>query len=83
MNDYISRQAAIEELWKYAREETEDDNGISLCVIEKAIENVIEKIEKSDVVEVVRCKNCVYRPCKMMPYSSDNDYCSYGERADK
>ena len=38
--------------------------------------------DATDVVEVVRCKDCVYRPCEMMPYSYDFDFCSYGERAD-
>ena len=33
-----------------------------------------------DAVQVVRCKECAYRPCKQMPYSYDHDYCSYGER---
>lgn len=37
-------------------------------------------MEKIDAVQVVRCKECVYRPCKQMPYSYDHDYCSYGER---
>ena len=35
----------------------------------------------ADIVEVVRCADCVYRPCKMMPHSYDFDYCSFGERA--
>lgn len=35
-------------------------------------------LNKADVVEVVRCKDCVYRPCLIMPHSYDFDYCSYG-----
>lgn len=40
----------------------------------------IENAPTIDAVQVVRCKECVYRPCKQMPYSYDHDYCSYGER---
>lgn len=42
----------------------------------------IENAPTIDAVPVVRCKECVYRPCKQMPYSYDHDYCSYGERKD-
>ena len=30
--------------------------------------------------EIIRCGDCVYKPCKMMPYSYDDDFCSYAER---
>ena len=30
--------------------------------------------------EIIRCRDCVYKPCKMMPYSYDDDFCSYAER---
>ena len=52
-----------------------------------AISVHLERIEQEfddaptiDAVQVVRCKECVYRPCTQMPYSYDHDYCSYGER---
>lgn len=43
---------------------------------------LIDTEPTADVVEIVRCKDCVYRPCLIMPHSYDFDYCSYGERAD-
>ena len=50
-------------------------------------------LNKADVVEVVRCKDCVYREvkgagmahwfgCRIMEHNDDDWYCSYGERAD-
>ena len=54
----------------------------------------IKKMPTADVVEVVRCKDCKNRIfdksrnlfyCQMyygMGNVSDNNYCSYGERAD-
>lgn len=54
------------------------------------------KVKKSkDIVEVVRCKDCVKRGteyCSMYyqcncgeqhTWESDNDFCSYGERKEK
>lgn len=45
------------------------------------VEEAIDYQATADVVEVVRCKDCLYRPCLIMPHSSDFDFCSYGERA--
>lgn len=48
-------------------------------------------LNKADVVEVVRCKDCVYsaisqegnRGCQHLELEvEDDDFCSYGERAD-
>ena len=47
------------------------------------IEQIVNRLRNdpdADWVEVIRCKDCVYKPCKMMPYSNDNDFCSYGLR---
>ena len=49
---------------------------------ESSIGRWIDDAPTIDAVPVVRCKDCVYRPCKQMPYSYDHDYCSYGERKD-
>lgn len=49
--------------------------------------------EPKDLVDVVRCKDCVYREvkgagmahwfgCRIMEHNDDDWYCSYGERAD-
>ena len=43
-------------------------------------------IGKADLVEVVRCKDCIYHnvaPCPMrlsLNWTNDTDFCSYGER---
>lgn len=84
--EYIEREVAIRELLNdapeqvfYSREDAAD------C---------IRYIPAADVVEVVRCKDCVcgYKTqngqiiCKFLeigkfiPYVKPNDYCSYGER---
>ena len=56
---------------------------------EKSLDELINRICKApvaDVVEVVRCKDCIYHnvpPCPMrlsLNWTNDNDFCSYGER---
>jgi len=54
---------------------------------------ILDRIPTADVVEVVRCKDCVYwdgMGCKgrceapenglIRDYTNDDDFCSYGER---
>lgn len=89
MSDYISRQAAIDALkaqagtlrtWvePYANQRV----GILTAV------NIVEDIKPSDVVPVVRCKECKFRenddfctgrgfPCQLVP---DDGFCDKGER---
>ena len=60
---------------------------------EDAIEMVLEplnNIPSADVVEVVRCKDCIYNDggwCGAQEYGThhveDDDYCSYGERKEQ
>ena len=50
------------------------------------------EVDNNDLIEVVRCKDCIYRgrvDCAMSyscdcgeqhTWETDNDYCSYGER---
>lgn len=56
--------------------------------------NVTEQIDSADVVEVVRCKDCIHNDqCKhrvvmwvedpINTWHKDIDYCSYGERKEK
>lgn len=56
-------------------------------VVHKKIQMLISEAPSSDVVEVVRCKDCVHNMGGTCEYSEinviDNDYCSYGERKDK
>lgn len=66
-----------------------DRMAIKLCELE-------DKIEQVDVVEVVRCKDCIYckynssadkYKCDRRGYFSESvritDYCSYGERREE
>lgn len=54
------------------------------------IKSIIKEQDTADVVEVVRCKDCKYHAefsskCNKLNLTPmwPNDYCSYGERADK
>lgn len=90
MSEYIERErlkeAFIADLQKL---QTLDEHTMDLILIE------IEEAPAADVVEVVRCKDCVWRgreECAMFyrcdcgeqhTWETDNDYCSYGVRMDK
>lgn len=79
--EYIEREVALSAI----KQAFEKGEGPSLY---------IKRIPAADVVEVVRCKDCVcgYKMqngqiiCKFLelgnfiPYVKPNDYCSYGER---
>lgn len=74
MSDYIKREDAIKTLegWKISGE------------------MILATVPTADVVEVVRCKDCKYHAefsskCNKLNLTPmwPNDYCSYGERADK
>ena len=85
MTDYISRQAAIDfaiELGKQGKQ--------------AFIVDCLKQIPNADVVEVVRCKDCKYCSpnkvygCRIKSFDNEkderlyaDDYCSFGERADK
>jgi len=84
MSDYISRQAAIKTI-----EGLHDCyNGFSDCYDKACIIGVLEEVPAADVVEVVRCKDCVYyngethgcvrNPCVEPWY--ETDFCNYGGR---
>lgn len=62
------------------------------------IKNALEKLPSADVVEVVRCKDCkkyadfdihngkrlTFHFCnKFSTITTENDYCSFGERRDE
>jgi hypothetical protein len=71
---------------------------LQIEVDDKNLENAIDKYmkENPDVVEVVRCKDCVWWEARMYgdtvgrcenprnglvsEYTDDGDFCSYGER---
>lgn len=71
MDDYIKRDDAIENIDELYFSDKDDHDRTR---------EAIKRLSAADVVEIVRCKDCVYRPCLIMPHSYDFDYCSYGER---
>ena len=92
MTDYIKREDAIEKfagvtLIEYDKTTAESPYSLS------AAEKFFADVPSADVVEVVRCKDCVYREvkgagmahwfgCRIMEHNDDDWYCSYGERAE-
>lgn len=73
---YIDADKLIDDIRPFA----EYDSNLSNKDWVRRFEIAIDAQPTADVVEVVRCKDCVYRPCLIMPHSYDFDYCSYGER---
>ena len=80
MDEYISKQDAVE-----AFNRAVQDVGI---LDADDIETVFGMLSPADVVQVVRCDDCVYygsrRWCEL--HSSvfdDNAFCSYGERREE
>jgi hypothetical protein len=86
---YIERETAlnlISDIFFKTDPDGEEQCGVIKC--SKAIRNA----PAADVVEVVRCKECVKRntaDCSMYyecdcgqqhTWETDNDFCSYGER---
>ena len=86
--DYISREAAIacfhDWIDRYGHEHTADE------IVEY---QRIEKLPVADVVEVVRCRDCIYfiahtKDCGLyawggsngLEYPEPDDFCSRGER---
>ena len=95
-NDYISRHIdADENLYTIYKENWTSNTGVEK---QGVWEDVINKIPPADVVEVVRCADCKHFEainnddhgwCKMISdlpcgisVRYDDDYCSYGERAE-
>ena len=97
VKEYIEREALLSEL----QEELEYDLKIYTSEQNKYIDYGLKIAIKdvkyqptTDVVEVVRCKNCKYfgkdmgygkHDCKKyeMPYCLEDDFCSYGERKEQ
>lgn len=92
VDEYIKRESVHKSLDDLSSEHligNDDDTFISLA---KAHDR-IEELPAADVVEVVRCKDCIHWSkkigmclyCYGLHYnainpSKENDYCSYGER---
>lgn len=89
MSDYISRQAALNIRFNDAINEA----GV-LYVPLRDFTSGLKTLPTADVVEAVRCKDCKHRIydksrdlyyCEMyygMGDVSDENFCSFGERAD-
>ena len=96
--EYTERGLALEALCK--KWETDDSFAEGLTVEQldalstafRKIISVIETVRAADVVEVIRCRDCLwynnrmcYHPkweyvCEIPPTMFDFDFCRYGER---
>ena len=83
MSDYIKREDAIEIIARH-----DDTDGTIKVFSGRFVNGLISAIPTADVVEVVRCKDCkhLYQdnecPLRLWFVHTENDFCSYGERAD-
>lgn len=93
MTEYINR----EEIMKFPIRRNNCDNEHGDIRFINGIEVVMEYIEEipsADVVEVVRCKDCMYKKNAKTNHKgflicsasgmeiTDDDFCSYGEKVD-
>ena len=90
MDEYIKRKDALQATTYMELVPSSDYNIIKLTLL--AAQSVIRKIPSADVVEVVRCKDCVKRhtgECAMSyecscggqwSWEIDNGFCVFGER---
>ena len=84
MSDYIKREDAIRHIVKTSAQNELDIPAIGTVIY------ILSEMDSADVVEVVRCKDCKWYheigcAIKIVDESDepkDNDYCSFGERAD-
>ena len=95
----MSRYIKLEDLQKFPIriDHYDKENGNEHFVY--GVETVLEYAEHLptvDVVEVVRCKDCIYYKSNScfnrqwnlessteIPFVGENDFCSYGERSEK
>lgn len=91
MDEYMKESELIEAIDEYS-----NDMGITygaLWVGLQTAKEIIRACPSSDVVEVVRCKDCKhYCPSafggftcfgRRIPSVSEDDYCNYGERREE
>lgn len=92
MIKYIKESEAIEQIEQY-RQPIAQMSKTWVRVIDVAI-NAVKLTPSADVVEVVRCKDCIYRDgpedtcgniyCRLHDGRFDKDgYCSYGKRREE
>ena len=86
-DEYIRREDMLNAVEKLDIIPSVDGMGIPTCAEDFRVQflGTVLKVEPADVVQVVRCDDCVYygsrRWCEL--HSSvfdDNAFCSYGER---
>ena len=87
-DEYISREAAIEEIDKWL-------DAVGLALVGKGMSyygeliGCIEDARAADVAEVVRCKDCKYGDYMVCLRTNDGfwrketDFCSYGKRREE
>ena len=85
MTDYISREAAIDAIWKPEVR----PNDLIFDALRRACEEEVKHIPAADVRPVVLCRDCRYynagrdrMECSHMRFynTQPDDYCSRGER---
>ncbi len=84
MSDYIKREDAIRQIVKTSAQNELDIPAIGTVIY------ILSEMDSADVVEVVRCKECKWfnqSGCAIYIVDdtdkpTENDFCSYGERAD-
>ena len=89
MNRYIDADK-LKEAWYTKHNITEEDCG-ACFVGYSEVPRFIDNAPTADVVEVVRCKDCKWfhrigcaiEISDKSDAPTDNDYCSFGERADE
>ena len=83
MTDYISREAAITAIQKAYIDTQEgfDKAAVKINVgLTKAL-HIMQDLPAADVVEVIRCKDCmVLQNCRFAQGLGLDGYCSQGER---
>jgi len=91
MSRYIKTDALMEDVGSLYRDEDHTDYNVAIA---DALD-VIDEQPTADVVEVVRCEECIWRDvdpfdehttgCRWYQEErpNDDDYCSYGERREE
>ena len=67
MAEYIEREAAIASIYNVLREKADEKDSLAHFSL-RVLAEILKRAPTSDVVEVVRCKDCQF-------YKRDTDYC--------
>ncbi len=84
MARYIDADKLTVEVQRYLMPNVDIDGTVAVECAERYFLNLVKKQPTADVVEVVRCKDCIYRnPCghtclQDNLWHNDDDFCSYG-----